>query len=64
MCLSKVYLREGGKDKIVLEEASGIIDSRGTLEVFSIFGESKKVKGYYIKEVNFLNNSTILYKKK
>ncbi len=64
MCLSKVYLREEGKDKIVLEEASGIIDNHGTLEVLSIFGESKKVKGYYIREINFLNNSTVLYKKK
>jgi len=64
MCLSKVYLREGGKDKIVFEEASNIIDNHGTIEVYSIFGENKKVHGYYIKEVDFLKNSTILGKKK
>lgn len=64
MCLSKVYLREGGKDKIVVEEASGVIDNHGTIEVYSIFGENKKVQGYYIKEVNFLKSSTILGKKK
>lgn len=64
MCLSKVYLREGSKDKIVVEEASGIMDNHGTIEVHSIFGENKKVPGYYIKEVDFLKNSTILGKKK
>jgi len=64
MCLSKVYLREGSKDKIVVEEASDIIDKNGTIEVYSIFGENKKVKGYFIKEVDFLKNRTILNKRK
>lgn len=64
MCLSKVYLREGGKDKIVVKEASDVIDNHGTIEVYSIFGENKKVQSYYIKEVNFLKSSTILGKKK
>lgn len=64
MCLSKVYLREGSKDRIVVEEASGVMDNHGTIEVYSIFGENKKVRGYYIKEVDFLKNSTILGKKK
>ena len=32
MCLSKVYLREGGKDKIVVEEASGVIDNHGIVK--------------------------------
>jgi len=64
MCLSKVYLREGSKDRVVVEEASDIIDKHGTIEVYSIFGENKKVQGYFIKEVDFLKNRTILNKRK
>jgi len=64
MCLSKVYLREGSKDRVVVEEASDIIDKHGTIEVYSIFGENKKVQGYFIKEVDFLKNRTILSKRK
>ena len=64
MCLSKVYLRREDKDEIVAEEATNVIDSSGTIEINSIFNESKKVKGYFIKEVDFLKNRTILSKRK
>ena len=64
MCLSKVYLRREDKDEIVAEEAANVIDSSGTIEINSIFDESKKVKGYFIKEVDFINNRTILGKRK
>ena len=61
MCLSKVYLR---REEIVAEEAANVIDSSGTIEINSIFDENKKVKGYFIKEVDFINNRTILSKRK
>ena len=64
MCLSKVYLRREGKDEIVAEEATKVIDSNGTIEINSIFDESKKVKDCFIKEVDFLKNRTILSKRK
>ncbi len=64
MCLSKVYLREKGKDQIVFEEVASIIDNDGTIEVYTIFGENKKMNGYYIKEVNFVDSNTVLSKKK
>ena len=64
MCLSKVYLRREDKDEIVAEEATNVIDSSGTIEINSIFNENKKVKGYFIKEVDFINNRTILSKRK
>jgi predicted RNA-binding protein len=64
MCLSKVYLDKEEKDKILIEEASGIVNNRGIIEVYSIFGENKKIKGYYIKKVDFLKNTTILAKKR
>jgi predicted RNA-binding protein len=63
MCLSKVYLDKEEKDKILIEEASGIVSDQGTIEVYSIFGENKKIKGYYIKKVDFLKSTTILAKK-
>ena len=64
MCLSKVYLRREDKDEIVAEEAANVTDSSGTIEINSIFDENKKVKGYFIKEVDFINNRTILSKRK
>jgi len=64
VCLSKVYLREEGKDKIVFEEATNIIDKDGTIEIYTIFGENKKMDGYIIKEINFVDSNTILSKKK
>ena len=43
MCLSKVYLGEKAKDKIIIEEASKVTDNNGTIETYSIFGEVSKV---------------------
>jgi predicted RNA-binding protein len=63
MCLSKVYLDKEEKDKILIEEASGIVNDHGIIEVYSIFGENKKIKGYYIKKIDFLKSTTILAKK-
>lgn len=63
MCLSKVYLDKEEKDKILIEEASGIVNDQGTIEVYSILGENKKIKGYYIKKIDFLKSTTILAKK-
>jgi len=64
MCLSKVNLRERGKDKIVFEEDTNIIDKDGTIEVHTIFGEKKELHGCYIEEINFFDSNTILSKKK
>lgn len=63
MCLSRVYLEKEDKGEILLEEASGIVDNKKAIEVYSIFGENKKIQGYYIKEVDFLKNTVILGKK-
>ncbi len=63
MCLSKVYLDKEEKDKILIEEASSIVNDQGIIEVYSIFGENKKIKGYYIKKIDFLKSTTILAKK-
>ena len=63
MCLSKVYLGEKNKGKIIIEEASKVLDNNGTVEVYSIFGEVSKQKDYYIKEVDLEGNFIILERK-
>ncbi len=63
MCLSRVYLSKGDEEDLLLEEVSGIKDENGIIKVDTIFGEVKKVKGHFIKEVNFLDNRLILGKK-
>ena len=60
MCLSKVYLGEKNKDKIIIEETSKVLDNNGIIEIYSIFGEVNKQKDYYIKEVDLEENYIIL----
>ena len=63
MCLSKVYLGEKNKNKIIIEEASKVLDNNGIIEIYSIFGEVNKQKDYYIREVDFEDNYIILERK-
>ena len=63
MCLSKVYLGEKNKDKIIIEEALRVMDNNGTIEIYSIFEEVSKQKDYYIKEVDLSDNYIILERK-
>jgi len=63
MCLSKVYLGEKNKDKIIIEETSKVLDNNGIIEIYSIFGEVNKQKDYYIKEVDLEENYIILERK-
>ncbi len=62
MCLSKVYIKEGDKDDLLIEDVSEVRNENGAISVNTIFGVGKKVKGYFIKEVNFVNNYLILRK--
>jgi len=55
-----VYLGEKNDAKIIIEEATKIRDNNGTVEIYSIFEESSKQKGYYIKEVDLMDNYIIL----
>jgi len=63
MCLSKVYLGEKNKDKIIIEEALRVMDNNGTIEIYSIFDEVSKQKDYYIREVDLMDNYIILERK-
>ncbi len=62
MCLSKIYTGKENKDNIIEDEASNIIVNNGIIEIYSVFGEVKKLEGYYVKEINFTKNYTILEK--
>ena len=63
MCLSNVYLDEKKQDKLVIEEASQVIVDDANVHVQTIFGESKNLEGYYVSEVNLIENYVILRKK-
>ncbi|MBL7197421.1 MAG: CooT family nickel-binding protein [Candidatus Omnitrophica bacterium] len=60
MCLSKVYLREKQKDKLLIEEASRIIVDDEVVHVDTLMGESKNLQNYSIREVNLMENYVIL----
>jgi predicted RNA-binding protein len=60
MCLSKVYMKKKADGSIVVEEASKITASEGKVEVQTLFGELKVLTGYFIREVDLLNNSIVL----
>jgi predicted RNA-binding protein len=60
MCLSKVYVRKIEEDSPIVEEAAKLIYNDGTVEVHTLFGEKKVLPGYFIKELDLLQNYVIL----
>ena len=41
-----------------------MIDNDGVINIYSVFGENKTVRGCFIKEVNLSDNYTVLIRKK
>ncbi len=61
MCLSSVYLEETDNGTAVVEEASTLrVSESGDVEIATLFGEKKIMKGYAIVKVDFLKNSVVL----
>ena len=61
MCLSSVYIEETDERTAVVEEASKLrVSEAGEVEIDTLFGEKKVMKGYVIVEVNFLKNYVVL----
>jgi len=60
MCLSNVYVNEKEEGKLVVEEAARITSDDQSVEVETLLGERKKMKGYYICAVDLINNYVIL----
>ena len=48
----------------MIEEAAQVSVDDDSVHVRALFGESKKLEGYYISEVNFMENHVILQKKR
>ena len=60
MCLSKVYMEKKTDGSIVVEEASKVTAKEGSVEVQTLFGEVKELPGYFIREIDLLNNTIVL----
>ena len=61
MCLSSVYLEETDDNTAIVEEASTLrVNESGDVEISTLFGEKKMLKGYAIVEVDLLKNAVVL----
>ena len=60
MCLSKIYIKDTDKDTPVVDDAARVINNDGVITVSTIFGNEKELKGYFINEVNLVENYILL----
>lgn len=59
MCLAKVYLREGGKDELILETVAYAEKKDGKFLFRTILRQEKEVKAE-ITEIDLINSKIIL----
>jgi len=64
MCLSNVYVNEKEEGKLVVEEAARITSDNQGVEVETLLGESRKLDGYHIWQVDLMDNYVILRENK
>ena len=60
MCLSRIYIKDTDKDALVVDNAASVINNDGIITVSTLFGKEKKLEGYFISEVNLVENYIIL----
>ena len=60
MCLSKIYVKDTDKDSLVVDNAASVINNDGVITVSTLFGNEKELKGYFISEVNLVENYILL----
>ena len=60
MCLSRIYIKDTGKDTFVADDAASVINNKGVITVNTLLGDQKELKGYFISEVNLVENYIIL----
>ena len=63
MCLSKIYIKDTDKDTPVVDDAARVINNDGVITVSTLFGKEKELEGYFINEVNLVENYIILKSK-
>jgi len=59
MCLSKAFLKENGKSKLVMEDIALVSVNDGKLVLTTLFGEKREVNAT-IREINFTNSRLTL----
>lgn len=59
MCESKVVLRKGNNEDIIMEEALKIAVKGDSIEIFGILGEKSVIKGKII-EVDMQNHKVVV----
>ena len=62
MCLSDVYIEQNTPDKLVVGEVEHLKVDGVNVNIRTLFGESKNLEGYFISEVNLVENFLILSK--
>jgi len=60
MCLSRIYIKDTGKDTLVVDNAASVVNNDGVITVSTLFGSEKELKGYFISEVNLVENYILL----
>lgn len=59
MCLSKAFLEEDGRSKLVMEDVASVSVINGKLILRTLFGEKHEVNAI-IREINFTNSRLTL----
>ena len=60
MCLSKIYVKDIDRNNLVVDDAASVINNDGVITVSTLFGKEKKLEGYFINEVNLVENYILL----
>ncbi|RLE10126.1 RNA-binding protein [Candidatus Aerophobetes bacterium] len=60
MCLSTVYVEKKGKRTVVMEEAAQMRVKDDWIEISQLLGETKRLEGYQIEAIDFLNHFVVL----
>lgn len=63
MCLSNVYVDKKKQENLLIQEATRVSVNGENIQIQTLIGESKSMEGYYISQVDLLDNYMILEKK-
>lgn len=63
MCLSNVYVDKRKQENLLIQEVMRVSVNGEDIQIQTLIGDSKRMEGYYISQVDFLDNYMILEKK-
>ena len=63
MCLSNAYVDQKKQENLLLQEVMRVSVDGEDIQIKTLLGESKRMEGYYIRQVDFMDNYIILEKK-